>query len=369
MADAYRFPQQSAASFYYPQHAQQHHPRQQIIRNSTPPNNIRSVFNADTPSPSRSPDSHSPAPNLYGMFNQGHQQGQHGRVNGGPGRGMPMMYPNFQHQNSQQHHSQHHANLQQDHATHATNGAITSHHQSYSSGVMSSATPSFTPHALQNGHSATTRGGQAVQINEHWAKQLEMHKETEKAHAHMQDGAPNHYARVKAGENRGIAPVPAPDPDAQESSENLGRMSNQPTKQRQEWFSLDLSGQGLKVLSEPVFKYDFLKKLYVASNKLLRLPPSIRHLRSLEHLDASNNQLTELPPELGMCVFLKELLVFDNMIQTLPSELGSLFHLEMLGIEGNPLAPDLKTEIMERGTQSLIEHLQNKAQSKLYTSR
>ncbi|KAH9224002.1 Endonuclease/exonuclease/phosphatase [Leptodontidium sp. 2 PMI_412] len=362
MADAYRFPQQSAASFYYPQHAQQHHPRQQIIRNSTPPNNIRSVFNADTPSPSRSPDSHSPAPNLYGMFNQGHQQGQHGRVNGGPGRGMPMMYPNFQHQNSQQHHSQHHANLQQDHATHATNGAITSHHQSYSSGVMSSATPSFTPHALQNGHSATTRGGQAVQINEHWAKQLEMHKETEKAHAHMQDGAPNHYARVKAGENRGIAPVPAPDPDAQESSENLGRMSNQPTKQRQEWFSLDLSGQGLKVLSEPVFKYDFLKKLYVASNKLLRLPPSIRHLRSLEHLDASNNQLTELPPELGMCVFLKELLVFDNMIQTLPSELGSLFHLEMLGIEGNPLAPDLKTEIMERGTQSLIEHLQNKAQ-------
>lgn len=234
---------------------------------------------------------------------------------------------------------------------------------------MSSATPSFTPHALQNGHSATTRGGQAVQINEHWAKQLEMHKETEKAHAHMQDGAPNHYARVKAGENRGIAPVPAPDPDAQESSENLGRMSNQPTKQRQEWFSLDLSGQGLKVLSEPVFKYDFLKKLYVASNKLLRLPPSIRHLRSLEHLDASNNQLTELPPELGMCVFLKELLVFDNMIQTLPSELGSLFHLEMLGIEGNPLAPDLKTEIMERGTQSLIEHLQNKAQSKLYTSR
>ncbi|CZS93199.1 hypothetical protein WAI453_000890 [Rhynchosporium graminicola] len=363
MADAYRFPQQSAGSFYYPQHAQPHHPRQQIIRNSTPPNNNRSVFNADTPSPSRSPDSHSSAPNLYGMFNQGHQQGQHGRVNGGPGRGMPpMMYNNFQHQNNQQqHHPQHHANLQQDHAAHTTNGAIASHHQTYSSGVMSSATPSFTPHALQNGHSATTRGGQAVQITEHWAKQLELHKQSEKAHGHMiEGGAPNHYARIKAVENKGLAPPPAPDPDAQESTENsLGRMSNQVTKQRQEWFNMDLSGQGLKVLAEPIFRYEFLRELYVASNKLSKLPASIRHLRSLQHLDASNNLLTELPPELGMCVFLKKLLVFDNSIQNLPNELGSLFNLEVLGIEGNPLAAELKQEIMERGTPSLILHLQN----------
>src|SRR6187402_703536 len=99
MADGYRFPQQSAGSYYYPQHTQPHHPRSQIIRNGTPPNNIRSVFNPDTPSPSRSPDSHSPAQSLYGMFNQTHQQGQHGRVNGAPGRGMPMMYNFQQHQN------------------------------------------------------------------------------------------------------------------------------------------------------------------------------------------------------------------------------------------------------------------------------
>ncbi|KAK6585376.1 hypothetical protein PZA11_002103 [Diplocarpon coronariae] len=366
MADAYRFPQQSAGSYFYPQHTQQQHPRQQIIRNSTPPNNIRSLYNAESPSPSRSPDSHSPGPNLYGMFNQSHQQGQHGRVNGGPGRGMPMMF-NFQHQNPQQHHTHTHthANIQQDHTAHPTNGAILNHHATFSSGVLSNATPSFTPNALPNGHSATTRGGQAVQINDHWAKQLELHKESEKAHAHMIDGAPNHFARLKAGENKGIAPIPAPDPDAQDSDEkDLSRMSAQSTKQRQDWFNLDLSGQGIKVLAEPVFKYDFLKQLYVASNKLSKLPSSIRHLRSLQHLDASNNQLTELPPELGMCVFLKNLLVFDNSIQALPNELGSLFHLEMLGIEGNPLAPDLKQEIMERGTKSLVTLLQNQAPSK-----
>src|SRR4051812_24199965 len=102
MADAYRFLQQSAGNYYFPQHNQ---PRHQILRNGTPPNNIRSAFSTDTPSPSRSPDSHSPAHNLYGMFNQGHQQGQHGRASGGPGgRGMPTMY-NFPHQSNHQQHT------------------------------------------------------------------------------------------------------------------------------------------------------------------------------------------------------------------------------------------------------------------------
>ncbi|EKD21095.1 putative Glucose-repressible alcohol dehydrogenase transcriptional effector [Drepanopeziza brunnea f. sp. 'multigermtubi' MB_m1] len=365
MADAYRFSQQSAGSYYFPQQTQQHLPRQQIIRNTTPPSSIRPVYNADTPSPSRSPDPHSPAPNIYAMFNQSHQQGQHGRVNGGPGRGnMPIMFNNFQHQNSPHHpHNAHntHTTLQQDHNTHSTNGGIIGHHATYSSGVLSNATPSFTPNSLTNGHSGTTRGGQAVQISEHWARQLEMHKESEKAHVHMADGHSHHYARMKAGENKGLALVAPPDPDTQDSDEkDLSRMSTQSTK-RQDWFNLDFSGQGIKVLAEPIFQYQFLKKLYVASNKLTRLPSSIRHLRSLQHLDASNNLLTELPPELGMCVFLENLLVFDNSIQTLPNELGSLFHLEMLGIEGNPLAPELKQEIMERGTKSLITLLQNQA--------
>ncbi len=276
-----------------------------------------------------------------------------------------MMYGYQQHQNPQQHHSHTHNNLQQDHTAHASNGAILGHHTSYSSGVLSNATPSFTPNGLQNGHSGTTRGGQAIQINEHWAKQLEMHKDSTKAHEHMQEGAPNHFARLRAGENKGITPSAAPDPETQDSDEkDLGRMSVQSTKQRQDWFNLDLSGQGIKVMAEPVFRYDFLKQLYVASNKLTRLPPSIRHLRSLQHLDASNNQLTELPPELGMCVFLKNLLVFDNSISTLPNELGSLFHLEVLGIEGNPLEPSLRQEIMEKGTKSLIKLLQDQAPRK-----
>src|SRR5450432_4139574 len=203
MADGYRFPQQSAGNYYYAQHPPRH-----LARNASPPNNIRSGFNTDTPSPSRSPDSTSPGQNLYGMFGQSHQQGQHGRVNGGPnGQRMPMMY-NFQHQNAhqqQQQHTQHHPSLQQEHSVHGGNGSAMGHHASYSSSVLSNATPSFTPNSLQNGHLSTTRGGQAQQITEHWAEQLKLHKETERAHATMiEQHAPNHYARTKGHENRSI---------------------------------------------------------------------------------------------------------------------------------------------------------------------
>lgn len=264
---------------------------------------------------------------------------------------------NYQHPTAHQQYSQHHANIQQDHNAHTNNGGILGHHTTYSSGLLSSTTPNFTPSNLQNGNSGTTRGGQAQQITEHWAKQLELHKESERAHALMADGQTHHYARAKATENRGLLP-PANQPTTDEDDITVLRMSDQSASQRrQAWHSMDLSGQGLRVLAKPLFSYDFLKELYVASNKLTVLPPSISKLRFLEYLDASNNQLQDLPPELGICVFLRQLLLFDNRITTLPHELGYLFKLEMLGIEGNPLDPALKEVIMEKGTKELIEQL------------
>ncbi|EON98743.1 putative glucose-repressible alcohol dehydrogenase transcriptional effector protein [Phaeoacremonium minimum UCRPA7] len=62
-----------------------------------------------------------------------------------------------------------------------------------------------------------------------------------------------------------------------------------------------------------------------------------------------------------MCTFLRHLLLFDNQIRTLPYEVGYLFNLEMLGIEGNPLNPEMKQEIMERGTKSLVGLLREQA--------
>src|SRR5271163_1392589 len=136
MADGYRLPQQSAGNFYYQQHTQPHsHPRRSV-QNETPPNNIRSEYSTDTPPPSRSPDFHSTAQNLYGMYSQSHQQGQHTRVQ--------TMY-SYQQQNPRhpQQHTHHYPSLQQEHSGHSTNGPLLGQDSSYSSGVLSNSTPSF----------------------------------------------------------------------------------------------------------------------------------------------------------------------------------------------------------------------------------
>lgn len=127
---------------------------------------------------------------------------------------------------------------------------------------------------------------------------------------------------------------------------------------------MDMSGQGLRNLAPELFRYQFLNELFLPSNKLTRLPKEIGELRQLRYLDCSYNQLSELPPELGMCTYLKHLLLFNNNIQELPFELGSLHLLEMLGIEGNPLDPNVKQEIMEKGTKNLVNALRENAPSR-----
>ena len=276
----------------------------------------------------------------------------------------------FSHQNThQQQHTQHHPTLQQDHNGHSINGGVLGHHSTYSSGVLSNSTPSFAPTGLQNGHTATTRGGQAQQINEHWGEQMRLHKEAERAHTSMTSGAaPHHYARTRAGENK-VSAVPAL---AQEDNGERTRISNTEDSyivqyaKRQDWNNLDMSGQGLRNLTAPLFAYEFLRELYLASNHLTELPSSIGNLRHLSTLDISHNDLRTLPPELGMCVFLKNLLFFDNNIEHLPAELGSLYQLEMLGIEGNPLDQDTRSEVMEKGTRSLIHKLRENAPGSPY---
>jgi CCR4-NOT transcription complex subunit 6 len=282
------------------------------------------------------------------MFSQGHNPGQHGRPS--TANRMPMMY-NFQHQAQQQH------NQNQHHQNHQNHSGDLQHH-AFSSGVLSNSTPNFTP-TSSNSHVTAQRGSQQQQINEHWAEQLKLYKETERAHQIMiEQHAPNHYARTKAHEIRSIPT----EPEDKEPNEDRGRPSNQDKiVRRQDWHNMDISGQGLRVLTAPLFAYDFLNELYIASNKITQIPAAIGKLRQLRYLDASNNQLCDLPPELGMCVYLKHLLLFDNELRTLPNELGSLYQLEMLGIEGNPLDSTLKQEIMEKGTKSLIHHLREQA--------
>ena len=305
------------------------------------------------------------------MYSQNHQQGHNPRLNGGGRGGTPNLLYNYQQHAQHQHPSQaqHHHSLQNDHGISNANGL--GHHSSFGSGVLGNS--SFGAN-MANGHNAGSRGMQVPQ-NEMWQEQLRLHKDAERAHAAMTDQQqPHYYARLKASENKGIGgPPPSTtraQPDGEDDSNDRRRPWNLDKEtRRQDWHNMDMSGQGLRNLAPELFRYQFLNELYIASNKLTRLPKEIGELRQLRHLDASFNQISELPPEIGMCTFLKQLLVFNNQIQELPYELGSLHLLEVLGIEGNPLEPGLKQEIMEKGTKSLILALREGTPSKFSDGR
>lgn len=300
-----------------------------------------------------------------GMFGPAHQQGHNARLNGAPAsQRMPMLY-NYQQQTAHQHqaHAQHHQALQAEHS-HQNSAGVLGHHAGFSA-VLQNSGP-FAPANLQNGHvgaarSATT--GQSQQYNEHWNLQLQLYKDSQQAHSAMiEQHSPHYYAKLKAAENKQPAAGIASEEQSEKNRVRPWRVDKWAGKQV--WHNMDLSGQGLRNLSVPVFRYTFLNELYIASNKLTHLPAAIGQLRQLTYLDVSFNSLTELPPELCMCTMLKTLLLFDNAVRTLPFELGSLHLLEMLGIEGNPLDPELKQEIVERGTKSLITLLREQAPRK-----
>ncbi|KAL7624957.1 Glucose-repressible alcohol dehydrogenase transcriptional effector [Parahypoxylon ruwenzoriense] len=306
------------------------------------------------------------------MYGPNHQQGHTSRLNGVPGnRGMApqMMYNFVQQQGAHQPHThpqQHHHSLPQDHSGH-TGASATINHSTFSSGLMSNVTP-FTPSSHQNGNTPGSRGGQTQQYSEHWAEQLKSFKESERAHQTMtEQHQPHYFARLRASENKGIG-LALPAATSTESAadgemEDRGRPVNvDKALDRQDWFNIDFSGQGLKNISPMLFDhYSFLTEIYLASNNLTRLPREIGQLRSLRYLDVSHNQLTTLPPELGMCTPLRQLLLYNNLIQTIPPELGALHFLELLGIQGNPLEHDQKQRLVEEGTKALIAHLKEQA--------
>ncbi|KAH8196893.1 hypothetical protein TruAng_008948 [Truncatella angustata] len=308
----------------------------------------------------------------------GPQQG-HGRsLNGVPGsRAMApqqMMYGYVQSQGQHQHSHQHHQQPQQQHhhqQDHSANSA-------FSSGILSNVTP-FTPSSHQNG---TARNQQNQQLTEHMSEQARAYEESRRAHQSMtEQHQPHFFARAKAAENRGVGPVLSAsittpsnsnsnnnnnsgnnDSQADGEEEDRGRPVNVENEDRQDWSSLDLSGQGLRAISLTVFdRYAFVEELYLCSNNLTYLPPAIGQLRKLRHLDLSNNHLTELPPELGMCTPLRKLLVFNNQIRDLPSELGALHFLELLGVQGNPLNNEMKQMLLDDDTKGLIGYLKEHA--------
>lgn len=60
-----------------------------------------------------------------------------------------------------------------------------------------------------------------------------------------------------------------------------------------------------------------------------------------------------------MLTQLKELYLFDNNLTSIPPQFGTLHQLQTLGVEGNPLDPNLKTIVQKDGTPTLISYLRD----------
>ncbi|EEP75764.1 conserved hypothetical protein [Uncinocarpus reesii 1704] len=278
------------------------------------------------------------------MYSQGHQ-GQPVMMNGQSHQRFGMPMPKFQHPTHHPHHAQ------QPHPHHSQSTPNLAHQHNFSGGALSNANQHFTPSHLQNGTTTNVEDEIEEPMNEHWQQQLQLAAESRQA------SSPHYYARAVAQQTKGLQLSSNQADQNENGATERNRATAVKDDRRQGWVSLDFGGQGLRALSNGLFHYTFLDKLYLNHNKLKTLPPSIGELKSLTHLDVSSNELTEIPEEIGMLTNLKKLLLFDNNLQTLPYELGCLYQLDTLGIEGNPLADILKSRIMQEGTKSLIKYL------------
>jgi CCR4-NOT transcription complex subunit 6 len=289
-------------------------------------------------------------------------------MNGGGQRGfggMPLnMSKPFPHQGHQGQQHQH-----QDPNNAQGHGNAYSHHQHSHSGGMTNGGGHFagTNH-LQNGSQGLGFGGMSKPPSEHWNQQMQL---AQQARDWSGNKVTHAYARIAQGSSKDLVTTTASMLASDNDKEKRQRPGNDDASSKsknQSWTELDLGGQAIRNLSQAVFNYRFLTKLYFNNNKLTSVPKEIGQLRTLKTLDLSVNELHSIPSQIGMLVNLKELLLFDNKIRTLPFEVGNLYQCAMLGLEGNPLNEDLKSVIMEQGSLELIKYLRENAPCKSWFS-
>ncbi len=101
---------------------------------------------------------------------------------------------------------------------------------------------------------------------------------------------------------------------------------------------LNLTGLNLETLPDIFHFPPFSEKLVnlnLDTNCFEALPPTLRHLKSLEWLSLQNNQLDTLPPWIGDFSALGLLNLSNNLLQSLPSSFWRLTHLFYVNLNDN----------------------------------
>jgi CCR4-NOT transcription complex subunit 6 len=365
MADGFNRFGAGGPSYYY---SNQHNRSTINHRNGSPISNGRGLFqpNPDTPSPNRSPGTHSPAHNSYSMYNHGNHRQNH-LMNGGAGHQFQTQMGlhgkgGFQGQNHTN--NAHHLNNQSQEHSIGGHGAPFGNHQYTNSGSgLNASTPHYAPAHLSNG-TPDQSGALGHPPNEHWQEQ-----ENDYARLKQAGDKPHFYARNSPHVSRFPGTSQSSTSQRTELEEHGERRKTLPSDDAEEagsWDAMDLGGHGLRSMGPSIFRhYPNLRKIYFNHNLLTWLPSEIGSMRSLTVLDLSFNKLEALPPEIGMLTNLKKLLLYGNLLHDLPFELGSLYQLETLGIAGNSmLRPDYLERVRNEGTKEFIRWLRENAPSK-----
>jgi len=114
-------------------------------------------------------------------------------------------------------------------------------------------------------------------------------------------------------------------------------------------------------LPPEIYQLTQLKRISLRQNALSWIPPEIGKLVNLEYLDLSFNEIEEIPTQLSELVKLQELYLNHNSISYLPITLAKLQPtLRILTINDNVLLKDPPAEIIEKGTDAILNELKKK---------
>ncbi|HAN19571.1 MAG: hypothetical protein A2X13_14995 [Bacteroidetes bacterium GWC2_33_15] len=112
-------------------------------------------------------------------------------------------------------------------------------------------------------------------------------------------------------------------------------------------------GKGLNVFPEELFESTNIEYLFLNSNNITEIPPSINRLQNLKVLDLGNNQIKSLPVELFELEKLETIYLSNNFIETIPKNIENLKRLKFLYLDNN-LIEELPSEF---GRLKSLEHL------------
>jgi internalin A len=135
--------------------------------------------------------------------------------------------------------------------------------------------------------------------------------------------------RIKNARSRSSSKLDLHSLDLTELPESLGQLIH--------LRELDLGGNKLSSLSEPLWQLRQLQKLSLRNNQLDRVSESIGQLNLLRELYLCGNELSLVPESLGQCRQLQKLDISGNLLQSVPESLGELDQLRELNVSGNRL--------------------------------